>query len=349
MGLARQEVVDELAAVAAARQAEMQDAVEAARPQQRRVERVGPVRGPDEEDVGERRRRRLEVTVGRQVPVGEPDEPVAGLVEAGRLVEALHLDEELVDDAADALRHTGVVDGDRATTTGRRRRGRRGHPAALDADGVDLLDEADGAALPPCHLAQLAEEGADLAGSSPVPHRLERRRGDEEERDAGLFRHRLGRMGLAGSGGAFEEDAATRIAAHLGPESTVVEEHTEGVAYLGDDPAETLHVIEADLELFWQVDGVRGAAVSEHRHDEDGTQEEDEEDAGEPEHRLGRQVGEPGRDRVSGGDPPPHPGRDRGEDDGEATQPPPPVPLSCNCDVDRHGSGSFPRSALVPR
>ena len=79
-------------------------------------------------------------------------------------VEGLQLDQQLVDDAGDAL-------------PGRR----AAHPGAGAADGVDLLDETDRAALLAGRLAERLEVGADLAVGLAVVHRLERRRGDEED------------------------------------------------------------------------------------------------------------------------------------------------------------------------
>ncbi len=73
-------------------------------------------------------------------------------------------------------------------------------PAAPGAaDGIELLDEPDGAALPPGVLAQGLEVGADLAVGLAVEHGLEGRRRDEQERHAGLGGHGLGHVGLAGA------------------------------------------------------------------------------------------------------------------------------------------------------
>ena len=181
-------------------------------------------------------------------PVAEPD---AG----GRLVEALHLNQELIDHAADAFRHGRV---DLASERGRDLRAAEAvHSASLGADGVDLLEEADGAAFAPGGLAEGLEERPDLAAGHSVPHALERRGGDEEVGDACLFGHRLGDVGLAGAGRALKQDAAARAATQLARELAVVEEDLEGVAHLSEHAAETLDVVEADVDLLGHEDRVR--------------------------------------------------------------------------------------------
>src|SRR5207248_8961453 len=92
----------------------------------------------------------------------------------GRRVERLELDEQLVDDAGDPFPAGGGP-----------------HAGASGADGVDLFDEADRTTLAASRLAEGAEVGADLAVGLAVVHRLERRRRDEEEGDAGLLGHGL--------------------------------------------------------------------------------------------------------------------------------------------------------------
>ena len=119
---------------------------------------------------------------------------------------------------------TAGVDAERR----QRLRHRRGRQAtAGHGDRVDLLDEADRAALGAGHLAQLLEVRADLARGRAVVHRLERRGGHEEERHAGLARHGLGQVGLAGARRALEQDAAARRAAHVVGERLVGEEEVE--------------------------------------------------------------------------------------------------------------------------
>ena len=200
--------------------------------------------------------RGLEVAVAGQEPVDEPDEAVAELQAAGRIVERLHLDQQLVDDTAGALGDAGAFDG------GGRHVGAGGavHAAAGHADGIELLDESDGAALFPGDLAEPPEVGADLAGGGAVPHALEGGGGDEQERNAGLAGHGLGGVGLAGAGGTLEEDAAAGLAAHVVAELLVVEEDLEGVLHLAEHRAEALDVVEADVDLLGEVDGLGGLA-----------------------------------------------------------------------------------------
>ena len=108
-------------------------------------------------------------------------------------------------------------------------------PAADAGDRVDLLDEADRATLAHRRVAQRLEVAADLAGGGAVHHRLERGRGDEQERDVGLGGHGPGEVGLAGAGRAFEEQAAARPAAHL-----------VGVLAVGQEEVQRAHDFLAD-------------------------------------------------------------------------------------------------------
>ena len=148
------------------------------------------------------------------------------------LVEGLQLDEELVHHA----RHAFV-----APTAAK--------AVAGPADGVDLLDEADGAALSPRVLAQRLEVRADLAVGLAVEHGLERRRGDEEERHVGLLGHGLGHEGLARSRGPFEQDAAPWHASHLVAEGLVAEEKVDRTHDLAFDGVDPDHVVEAHVDL----------------------------------------------------------------------------------------------------
>ena len=84
-------------------------------------------------------------------------------------------------------------------------------PPRAEADGVDLLDEADRAALAAGGLAQRPEVGADLAGGRAVVHRLERRR----RRRTGTARRpraaiALARCVLPVPGRPLEQQAAAR-------------------------------------------------------------------------------------------------------------------------------------------
>src|SRR5207302_1849105 len=106
-------------------------------------------------NVGGRRDLLLELRMRRQELVDELDEGVAQPGTERRLVERLQLDEQLVDDTGDAF------------TLG------AAHTRTRPADSVDLLNEADGAALLAGGDAQGLEERADLAVGLAVVHRLE--------------------------------------------------------------------------------------------------------------------------------------------------------------------------------
>ena len=247
-------------------------------PQQRRVQGVGAVGRGDEQDVGALGARPAQLAVLGQDEVDGVDEPAQQPLAGRRGVEGLHLHEQLVDDAADALAGHGAVRtgrpgraGPPCADAGRRvavaaealepaargveQAGGRGevpvggrghrHAAADHGDGVDLLDEADRPALGAGGLAQRGEVAADLAGGRAVVHGLERRRGHEEERHAGLAGHRLGGVRLARAGGALEQDAAARGAAQVLAEGPAGEEQVEGALHLGADRAEALDVVEA--------------------------------------------------------------------------------------------------------
>ena len=219
-----------------------------------------------------------------------------------RLLERLELDQQLVDDPGDAL---AVA--------------RAG--AALAADGVELLDEADGAALAAGLATELLEVGADLAVRLPVEHGLERRGGDEQEGHAGLGGHGLGHVGLAGARRALEQDGLPGGAAHLLVEGPVGEEEVEGLGDLLDQSLGATHVVEAHGELVGPVEDVGGPARAEQRHDHHEAEEDDESER--------QQVGgEGGRDR-GGGERRPRRQHvtgherhgDEAEDEGDALQP----------------------------
>src|SRR5204863_7796726 len=91
------------------------------------------------------------------------------------------------------------------------------------------FDETDGAALAASGLAQGLEVRTDLAIGLPVVHRLEGRRGHEQEWDAGLFGHGLGHVGLTGSRRTLEQDRPPRRAAHPLTEGLEGEEEVEGL------------------------------------------------------------------------------------------------------------------------
>src|SRR5664280_3073725 len=121
------------------------------RPGRTGVEVVRAIGGPDDQDVG-----RGTLRLAQLVAVGEPcvhglDDLAAHADRPRGLLERLQLDEQLVDDAGDAF----------ALCRPR---------APLAADGIELLDEADGSALASRLAAELLEVGADLAVGLSVEH-----------------------------------------------------------------------------------------------------------------------------------------------------------------------------------
>ena len=77
------------------------------------------------------------------------------------------------------------------------------------------------------------------------------------ERDAGFGGHRLGEVGLAGSRRAFEEDAASWLAAHHLLERLRREEEVHRVDGLALGLLGADHVIESDLGVLGAEHGVR--------------------------------------------------------------------------------------------
>ena len=168
----------------------------------------------------------------------------------------------------------------------------RGAGAPGAADGVELLDEPDGAALAPGVTAQRLEVGPDLAVGLAVEHRLEGRRRDEEERHAGLGGHGLGHVGLARPRRPLEQDGLAGRAAHLLGEGPVGQEQVEGLGHLLDQRLRPADVVEGHGELVGPVEDVRRAPGGQQRdhHHQDQHGDED----------HGRQHGDRGR-RGSGG------------------------------------------------
>ncbi len=165
---------------------------------------------------------------------------------------------------------------------------RHAHAGPRGGDGVDLLDESDGATLGAGRLAQFLEVGPDLPVRLAVVHRLEGRRRDVEERHAGFLGQRLGHVGLAGAGRAFEEDAPPGRATHRLPERLVAQEQVEGADDLLEDDVHPPHVVEADLDLRRAEPHVRRPARRQQRHQQHDGEEPDQDD-------LGQHHVEPGR------------------------------------------------------
>ena len=168
-------------------------AIETARTQQGRVEDVGPVGGGDQDH-------------------------------ARRHVEAVHLDEELVE------RLLALV----VTATQAR--------AALTTDGVDLVDEDDGR----CRLLGLLEQVPHPAGADADEHLDEVRSRDREERHAGLARDGPRQQGLARTGRPEQQHALRDLRPH-GLEPQRVLEEVADLLQLFDGFVRAGDVRERDL------------------------------------------------------------------------------------------------------
>ena len=260
MRLAAQVVGDDVRPGGAPGQPEVDGAVEASRPQKRRVEVVLAVRRPDHQDVGRDHHGLAQAHSLGQVVVDGVDPGVAGPPAARGTLEGLQLDQELVHHTGDAL--AGAV----------------ALPTTRPTDGVDLLNEADGAPFGAGVLSQPLEEGADLSVRLPEVHRLERRGGHEQERHLRLLGHRLGHERLARSRRALEEHPATGRTAHGVAERPVREEEVHGPHDFGLDPVDAHHVVEPHLDLTGADQLVGGAAGSEEGSEHhDGEKRDDDE------------------------------------------------------------------------
>ena len=203
--------------------------------------------------------------------------------------------------------------------------------AAGHGDRVDFLDETDRAALAPRRLAQRLEVGADLAGGGAVVHRLERGGRDEQERHAGLPRHRLGQVGLSRARRAFEEQPAARGSAHLPAENLVGEEEVDRADHVLLDALDADDVIDADVDLLGAIQHVRRAAGAHRGAEGHREHHREEHDDGDEEGVHGRQA-DP-HHRVAGEDAEPQVGRRAAEHQGHDAQPAQPGLFACPADV----------------
>ena len=103
--LAIHEEVDQRRALRLAREVEVEAAVEPAGTQQGGVQRIAAVRGRDEQDVVVSGLAGLELPVRRKVAVEVGQQLRADAVAKRRLIERLHLDQQLVHHAAAARGH----------------------------------------------------------------------------------------------------------------------------------------------------------------------------------------------------------------------------------------------------
>jgi len=264
----------------------------------------------------------------------EPVQPVPPPVteaEAQRyLVEGLHLDEELIDDAAGSLGDSRRLHASAVHAGG------TGDTTPLDADGVDLFDESDRPTLATRRAAQSAEERFDAPPRHSVPHRLERRGRHVEEGTPRLLGKGFGDMGLAGAWRAFEQHSTARAATHLLLKPFVVEKHVEGALHLVDHRAETLHIAEPHFDLLGQIHLMRRAGVSHHGDDEDGAEEQHNEDSRQPDGEVGTDAGPAELHRVTAKNAPPHPGADDAEDRGKPSQASATLPFAGGGDINAH-------------
>ena len=230
--LLAQVVGDDVAAGATSRQAEVDGAIEASRADERRVEVVLAVGSPHHQHVGGKDGGLVQLAAVGEVAVEQVDPGPGDALTAGRGVEGLQLHEQLVDHARHAFVPTAAT-----------------HAATGSPDGVDLLDEADGAALLAGVLTELLEERSDFAVGLPVVHRLEGRRRHEQERDVGLLGHGLGHEGLPRSGWPLEEHATPGGPAHGVAERLMGEEQVDGAHHLRLDGVDAHQVLQAHLRL----------------------------------------------------------------------------------------------------
>ena len=251
---------------------------------------------------------------------------------ARRLVERLELDQQLVHDAGDAFARRAALDLRVAVQHVVERRA--AHAAAGAGDRVDLLDEADRAALFARRLAQLLEVVADLAAGLAVVHRLERGGRHEQVGHARFPRHRLGHVGLAGARRTFEEDRLARVAAHVLAERLVAEEQVERVDDLLAHRPDADDVVHRDVDLARVVPNVRRLPGRHHRHDDHDAEQRDQPERQEDLHLPRRQAREAEADRVRGADPVVEVHADRREPDEELPEAAPAGALPAAGDVD---------------
>jgi len=112
-----------------------------------------------------------------------------------------------------------------------------------------------------------------------------------------------------------------RIPRRLVAELLVIQEDIESVPHFGQDRAQTLDIGEGDIDLLGEKDDFGRASVSQHRANQDDTQQKDDENAGEPVDGFGRQLRPTRRNRVTAQDSHPQPGDERRHDPCEPAEP----------------------------
>ena len=218
----------------AARQVRVADRdlpVKAARAQQRGVEDVRAVRRGHEDDA---------LTV----------------------VEAVHLDEELVEGLL-----TLIVTAAHAGAT-------------LAADGVDLVDEDDAGAV----LLRRLEQVAHPRGTDTDEHLDEVRTGDGVERDACLTGDSTGQQRLTGTGRTVEQDATRDLRPELLVAGRVLQEVADlvelldGLVGAGDVVEGRVRVVDVEFLGLRLADAERTAGTTLHAGEEEQQQTTDDED-----------------------------------------------------------------------
>ena len=223
--------------------ADLVDAVDAAGPEQRRVQHAGEVGGHHDEDAvlgrrlglhaqrlahlvgdppgllqaGDLGEERLEGSHPAAAHAAAHDYPVdealgaVGLAGSGRLVGG----ELLMDDVQRLRAQVGNAVALRSEGAGG---GGLGRPSSLGegppaAQGVGFVEEHHHPAVAQGHLAQLAEQALDLEDADAEEHVYEGARLDEHEGEAHLSGRGLGDQGLSGPRRPPEQDSARNVAA----------------------------------------------------------------------------------------------------------------------------------------
>jgi hypothetical protein len=194
------------------------------------------------------------------------------------------------------------------------------------SDRVELVDEADCAAVLAGRLPQRLEVLPDLALGRALEAGLEGRGRGEQERDSSLGGERLGGVGLAGAWAALEQQATAWPATHLAGEPRMGQEQLQRPDDLVLDDVDADHVLEAHVQLLGADHQVRRAAA----HEELPAQQQDQHD--EEQHRRHHEPVDVRNleevDRVPGEDARPQVGRRQPEQHDDPEQPAAPQPLA---------------------
>ena len=146
--------------------------------------------------------------------------------------------------------------------------------------------------------SQRFEEGPDPEGGHPEEHAVERRGGNEKERNAGFGSHRLRHVGLSGSGFAFEQDPSSGIPSQVVAKGLVREEDLQRAGYLLEEDVDPADVGESDPDLLGAEPDMRRTPVDNEGAQNPEPDHEDHGDREEPQDRIGSQRGETELDRV---------------------------------------------------